>query len=322
MTLSSPAIAGQAPPGAAPPDRPLRAAAWMMGALSCFSVMAIAGREVSAHLDTFELMTYRSVIGVAIVVGLLAATGRLGTVRARRMKLHAARNVAHFAGQNLWFHAVTLIPLAQLFAYEFTNPLWVALLAPLILGERMTRTRLLAAGLGFAGILIVARPGLAAFGEGQVAALAAAVGFAGSVIFTKMLSRTESTPSILFWMTVTQTLFGLVCAGWDGDMTLPDSQSWPWVALVALCGLTAHYCVTSALSCAPASVVAPMEFLRLPMIAAAGMLLYGEALEPAVFVGAAVVLTANLINIRAERRRARPEGNPGAAAAPTGSDRR
>lgn len=286
-------------------DRPLVAAAWMGGALVCFSTMAVAGREVSVHLDTFELMAYRSVIGALIVVAALSATGKLGDVRMRKMKLHLARNVAHFTGQNLWFHAVTLIPLAQLFAYEFTNPLWVALLAPLILGETMTRTRLLAAALGFAGILIVARPGAAQFGEGQIAALCAAMGFAGSVIFTKMLSRTETTGSILFWMTAMQTVFGFVCAGIDGDVALPGAGSLHWVVLVAFCGLTAHFCVTSALTCAPASVVAPMEFLRLPMIAMVGMLLYGEPLEAAVFLGAGVVLAANLMNLRAERRRAR-----------------
>ena len=289
-------------------DRPLAAAAWMVGALCCFSAMAVSGREAAAELDTFELMFYRSVIGAVVVIAALAATGKLAEVRARRMGLHLGRNVAHFTGQNLWFHAVTLIPLAQVFAYEFTNPLWVAMLAPLLLGERFRWTRIAAAGIGFAGILIVAQPwaggeGAAGFGEGQIAALGAALGFALTVMSTKVLGRTESTASILFWMTITQTFMGLACAGWDGDMAFP-AATLPWVVLVACCGLGAHFCVTTALSKAPASIVSPMEFARLPMIAVVGMVMYGEPLEWSLGVGAALVFAANLMNLRAERRRA------------------
>lgn len=291
-----------------PDDRPLAAAGWMGLALCCFSAMAVAGREAAAEVDTFELMFYRSVIGAVIVVATLLATKRMHEVRARRMGLHLARNIAHFTGQNLWFFAVTVIPLAQLFAYEFTNPLWVALLAPLLLGERFTRNRIFAAFLGFCGILIVARPwesggAVAGFGVGQIAALGAAMGFAGSVLFTKLLGRTESTASILFFMTTMQAVMGLVMAGWDGDMIWPTT-SWPWIVLVGFCGLGAHFCVTTALSCAPASVVAPMEFARLPMIAVIGSVIYAEPLEAMVFVGAALVLGANLLNITAERKRA------------------
>jgi drug/metabolite transporter (DMT)-like permease len=295
-------------PAAGRDDRPLAAAAWMGLALLCFSTMAIAGREASAELDTFEIMAYRSLIGVVIVLAALGATGRLAQIRARRMPLHVTRNVFHFTGQNLWFHAVAVIPLAQVFAYEFTSPVWVALLAPLILGERFTRIRMLSASLGFAGILIVARPwtaeGAADFGPGQAAALSAALCFAFNIMLTKRLSRTESTASILFFMVTLQSAFGLALAGWDGDVALPSLQLLPFVILIGVCGLGAHLGVTTALSLAPATVVAPMEFLRLPMIALAGMALYAEPLEPFVLIGAAVVFAANLINLRGERRRA------------------
>jgi len=280
-----------------------RAALWMCGAIVSFSLMAVAGREVSIDLDTFELMTYRSLIGATIVTAFGIATVRLPQVRTRRIGLHGVRNVFHFAGQNLWFFGIATIPLAQLFAFEFTTPLWVALLAPLVLGERLNRMRALAIALGFVGILIVARPGISPLGIGHLAAALAAVGFAGSVLSTKRLSRTESVWTILFWMTWMQALFGLVCAGIDGDIALPRPESVKWVAIVGICGLTAHFSVTQALRCAPASVVSPMDFARLPIIAIVGMLLYDEALEVAVFAGAALILTANLINIRAGRRR-------------------
>ncbi len=100
-----------------------------------------------------------------------------------------------------------------------------------------------------------------------------------------------------------QTVFGLVCAGLDGDIALPRAEALPWVAIVGVCGLTAHLSVTSALRCAPASVVSPMDFARLPVIAVVGMLVYDEPLEVAVFAGAALILAGNLLNFRAGPRR-------------------
>jgi len=280
----------------------LRAALWMTGAITSFSLMAVAGREVSVDLDTFELMMYRALIGAVVVTGIGMATGRLPQVRTRRLGLHAVRNLCHFTGQNLWFYGIAMIPLAQLFTFEFTTPLWVALLAPLVLGERLNRARLIAIGLGFAGILVVARPGLTPFGPGHLAAALSAVGFAGSVLATKRLSATDAVWTILFWMTWMQALFGLICAGIDGDIALPQPESVKWVVIVGLCGLSAHLSVTSALRWAPASVVSPMDFVRLPIIAIVGMFVYDEALEPAVFAGAALILAGNLLNIRAGRR--------------------
>jgi drug/metabolite transporter (DMT)-like permease len=166
----------------------LRASLLMLGAIASFSLMAVAGREVSLDLDTFELMLYRSLIGAAIVTGFGAATGRLPQARTRRMRLHVTRNIFHFTGQNLWFFGVATIPLAQLFAFEFMTPIWVALLAPLVLGESLNRTRMLAIGLGFAGILVVARPGISPLGIGHLAAALSALAFAGTTLSTKRLS--------------------------------------------------------------------------------------------------------------------------------------
>ncbi|CAM4223236.1 DMT family transporter [Palleronia rufa] len=279
-----------------------RAALWMTGAIVSFSAMAVAGRAGAAELDTFELMTYRSIVGLALVVAVGAPTGQLGRIRARRLRLHAIRNLCHFTGQNLWFYAITVIPLAQVFALEFTSPIWVALGAPLILAERLTGTRVLSAVLGFAGILLVARPDAGGVGPGQAAAAAAALGFAATALFTRRLTRTEPIVSILFWLTVMQAGFGLAMAGLDGDIAWPSAALWPWLAVIGCAGLGAHLCLTTALSMAPASVVMPMDFLRLPVIAVVGMALYAEPLQAAVFAGAAVIFAANALNIRAESR--------------------
>ena len=280
----------------------LRASLWMTGAIVSFSAMAVAGRELSTDLDTFELMLYRSLIGAAIVTGFGAATGRLPQARTHKLGLHQVRNICHFTGQNLWFFGIGLIPLAQLFAFEFTTPIWVALIAPLMLGEALTGKRLAAILVGFLGILIVARPGFSPLGIGHLAAAVAAIGFAGSVLTTKRLSRTDGVWTILFWMTWLQVLFGLVCAGYDGDIALPRPDSVFWVVVVGLGGLAAHLSITTALRLAPASTVAPMDFARLPIIAIVGMVFYGEALDLAVFAGGVLILTGNLMNISASRR--------------------
>lgn len=273
------------------------AALWMIGAIVSFSAMAIAGREAGLTLDTFEIMTYRSLVGVIIVVALLTATGRWHQLSRARLGVHLLRNIFHFTGQNLWFLAVTLIPLAQVFALEFTSPLWVILLSPLLLGETLTRRKILAAGLGFAGILIVARPSPDTVNLGIIAAASCAIFFALTAILTKRLTRHEQTGSILFWLTSMQLVMGLLAAGWDGDMALPDAATLPWLVLIGIAGLTAHYCLTTALSLAPASVVVPIDFARLPVIAILGMVIYGEALDVWVLTGAAIIFGANYANV-------------------------
>ena len=287
------------------PERPavLRAAFWMLGSIASFSIMAVAGREVSFELDTFEIMMYRSLAGLVIVCAVAAATGGWRQITRHAPQLHLMRNIAHFTGQNLWFFAITAIPLAQVFALEFTSPLWVLVLSPLLLGERLTRARTAAALLGFAGILIVARPSPETVNLGTLAAAGAAICFALTAIATRRLTRTARLMCILFWMTALQLLFGLVCAGIDGDIALPTGPSVPWVVAIGCGGLTAHFCLTKALSIAPASVVMPIDFARLPVIALVGMLVYAEAVDLAVIVGALVIFGANYFNIWSETRR-------------------
>ncbi|WP_121629716.1 DMT family transporter [Tropicibacter alexandrii] len=281
----------------------IRACLWMIGAIASFTTMAIAGRTVSLDLDTFEIMLYRSLIGVVIVVVLSSAFGTARQITTRHMGTHLVRNIFHFSGQNLWFYSITVIPLAQVFALEFTSPFWVMLLAAVILGERLTWNRAAAAVIGFIGILIVTRPSPETLEFGQLTAAMAAIGFAGSAVFTRRLTRTETTTCILFWLTVMQAVFGLVCAGYDGDIALPSAQSWPWVAVIACAGLVAHFCLTTALSLAPASVVMPIDFARLPVIALVGVTLYGEAIDPMVILGAIAIFAANYVNILYETRR-------------------
>lgn len=280
----------------------LKAALWMSGAILSFSSMAVAGRALAVEHDTFEIMMYRSFVGVIIVLVVASLAGTTHQITRQSLGVHFIRNAAHFAGQNLWFFALPLIPLAQVFALEFTVPLWVLVLSPFVLGERLTKMRTMAAALGFVGILIVARPGAAPITAGIIAAALAAVGFAISVMLTKRLTRTATITCILFYLTSMQAVFGIVCAGWDMDIALPTAQTAPWLVLVGCAGLLAHFCLTAALRIAPATIVAPIDFVRLPVIIVVGMLLYNEPVDIFVLIGSVVIFAGIYINILGETR--------------------
>ena len=284
---------------------PIKAALWMSGAIFSFTAMAIAAREISQTHDSFEIMAARSIIGLVLVLGFGLLSGQLARISTQRLSGHFWRNLVHFTAQNLWFWSLTVIPLAQVFALEFTSPIWVILLSPLFLGERLTRAKAFAAGLGFAGILIVARPDLTNLSPGVLAAAGSALGFAATSILTKRLTRGEAIITILFWLTAFQAIFGLLAAGHDGQVAWPTAQTLPWLVLIGICGVLAHLSLTTALTLAPASFVMPIDFVRLPLIAVVGALAYGEAIDPFVLGGGAVIFLGIWISIRAELREKR-----------------
>jgi len=279
---------------------PLKAAMWMIGAIFSFTAMAVAAREISQTHDSFEIMAARSIIGLVLVLVIGKALGQLGHISSQRLSGHFWRNIVHFTAQNLWFWSLTMIPLAQVFALEFTSPLWVILLSPLFLGERLTLSKLAAAGLGFAGILIVARPDITNLSPGVLAAAGSALGFAATSILTKRLTRDEAIITILFWLTAFQAVFGILAATYDGQVNWPTAETLPWLGLIGVCGVLAHLSLTSALTLAPASFVMPIDFIRLPLIAVIGAMAYGEAIDPFVLGGGVVIFLGIWISIRAE----------------------
>lgn len=269
--------------------RPLAAVLWMTGAIAAFSAMAIATRQIKGVHDTFEILAFRSMIGWVIVMTVGLAMGQLGRIRTDRLGSHAMRNLFHFSGQALWFYAITVIPLAQVFALEFTSPIWVILLSPIFLGEALSGRKIAAAALGFAGVLIVARPDFGALDTGVLAAASAAVFFAVTNLMTKALTRGEAIISILFWLTLMQAGLGSLAIALQGPVSLPTLATLPWLGLIAVAGITAHLCLTMALSLAPASLVVPMDFARLPIIAVVGALFYAEPIDATLLLGAGLI---------------------------------
>ncbi len=279
----------------------LLAALWMAGTLAMISLLAVAGRETMRTLPTMDMIFYRSWMSLPVVVLIALATGhRLSFVATQRIGMHAWRNAAHLAGQFTWFWAITQIPLAEVFALEFTTPLWVALLAPLILRERMTLPRFAAVMLGFIGALVVIRPTGMAISLGTASALSCAVAYAFSYIAMKQLTRTERPLTILFWLSLFQGIYTTILT--FGSLSWPTPATWGWLVVVALAGLAAHYCIARAFALADATIVTPMDYLRVPLIAFVGWAVYAEALDPFVLIGGAVIAAANIVNLLAERR--------------------
>lgn len=274
-----------------------RAAVWMLGALLSFSAMAVAGRELAGELSTFALLFFRSLIGLPIVLLLAARAGGLTQLRSQRLPLHALRNLAHFGGQYGWFFGLGFIPLAEVFAIEFTTPLWTTLLAVLLLGERLTLRRLAALLLGLLGVLIIVRPGLSMIQPAALAVVAAAFAYAAAHTATKRLVSSESPYTILFYMTLMQIPLGLLPA--LNDWVWPQGVAWFWLLLVGMAALSAHFCLSHALRLADASQVVPMDFLRLPLIGLIGAVGYGEPLTWPVLFGGLIIAGAVLLNLHA-----------------------
>jgi drug/metabolite transporter (DMT)-like permease len=292
----------------------------MTGALFSFSASALAIRGLAKHLNVFEILSIRSSLGILTLLALVAFRPELRhALRLQHMGLHIVRNGTHFIGQYSWALAVTLLPLATVFALEFTMPAWVALLAVPMLGERMTRVRAGSVALGFLGVLVIVRPGLASFQPMSFLVLFAALTFALSLIATKSLTNRVTPFTVIFWMNV---------------MQLPMALAWPLIAaasggpslfvlrlgtdaiipalVLGVVGLTSHYCLTSAFRVGEATVVVPLDFLRIPLIALVGWMFYGEALDAFVFAGAGLIVGGVLWNLHAESQRS---GLPLAAAA-------
>ena len=278
----------------------IRAIAWMGGTLLSFTAMAISVRELSYDMHAFEMLFIRSAIGVAILTPIVWAAG-WRTLRTKRLAGHLMRNAVHFTGQVLWIFGIALLPLATVSAIEFTTPVWGAILAVAFLGERMNRGRWVALALGFAGILVILRPGMAVVGSGALIMLACAFFFGATNAITKWLTRSDSPVTIVFYMVLMQTLFGAVASIFV--WTPVAAEAWPWLLLLAITGLSAHYCLTRALLAADASFVLPFEFLRLPLVALMGFLLYSEAIEVATLLGAALIFAGTTYSLRYESRR-------------------
>ena len=271
----------------------------MGGAVLSFSAMALGVRELLARMEPFEVLFWRSAVMLLIVLALLLRTG-LAPLRTRRFGLHAWRNLFHFGGQYAWIYAIGALPLATVFAIEFTMPVWTAILASLFLKERFSFPRLVMLACGLAGVLIILRPGAAPLEPAALVMLAGALGYAANMIYTKKIVATDAPLAVLFWMPVLQAPLSLAAAlpAW----VWPLAIDLPWMALLGAGSYAAHYCMTRAMKLADATVVVPIDFVRLPLIAVVGALFYGEPFDPLILAGAALIFAGTYYSLSRERR--------------------
>jgi drug/metabolite transporter (DMT)-like permease len=277
----------------------------MVGTLLSFSAMAVSIRELAWHgLNIYEILAIRSGGSLVILLGLLALRPDLRVhALPRRLGLNFLRNTIHLAAQYLWALALTLLPLATVFALEFTMPAWTALLAVWLLHERMSPSRLGVVVFGLIGVLVILRPGIANVNPAALLVLMAAFGFAITMITTKQLTMTETTFGIVFWMSVIQFPISLAGSYLGAFAQFAARDVWPLLG-VAVAGLTSHYCLSNAFRAGDATLVVPLDFMRIPLIAVVGWAFYGERLDIFVLLGALIIVTGVLWNLRAESIRA------------------
>lgn len=278
------------------PPSTLRAALWMSGWLLLMLFVAIGGRETLRELNVFQVMEIRSLFGFVFLTPIILMNGGFKAMATTRPVAHVTRNLVHYGSQLGWFYALTLIPLSQLVSIEFTMPIWIAIMAAIFLGERMTLLKIVAIVLGLIGVVVIVRPTAGEINVGQLISLASAFGFGISITLIKSLTRTDSALKIIFWMIVVQSIAGIVpaMASWQW----PSAYVWFWLIIVGFCGTFSHFCMARAMLYADATVVVPMDFLRVPLSAAIGWLLYSEQLDMFTLLGAALILAGNTLNLR------------------------
>jgi drug/metabolite transporter (DMT)-like permease len=281
-------------------QNPLRAALWMGCAVLSFSLMAVAVRELLRHMGAFEILFLRTLVTMLLVAAVIARVGS-ATLRTRLFRLHLARALMHLGGQYCWIYAIGALTLATVFAIEFTMPVWVAVLATLFLGERMNRGRAAMLVLGLAGIAIILRPDVGGLHPAALVMVLGSVLYAGNMIMTKRISAADSPLAVLFWMSLTQLplTFATALPQWVN----PQPVDFAWALVIGSGSFVAHYSMTRAMKLGDATLVVPIDFLRLPLIALIGALAYGEALEADTFIGAAVIFTGTYYSLARETRR-------------------
>ena len=274
---------------------------WMVGTLISFMLMAVGGRELSTDLTTFQILFFRSVIGFIIISTLLLRLG-WSKIQFNRIKSHFLRNISHFLGQYGWFYGIAVIPLSEVFAIEFTLPIWTAVFATVILKESLSFNKIIAIIFGIIGVLIILRPGFETIEPAAFVVIGSAISYALSHTLTKKLTKDNTPLTIIFFMTIIQLPIALIPA--INNWVTPTGIMWIWIFLVGGTALSAHYCMAKAFILADATTVVPLDFLRLPLIAVVGFIFYDEGIDWLVLIGGGIMLIGNIINLRLETSKA------------------
>ena len=279
---------------------------WMSGALASFCILAIGARELSGELTIAQSLCIRSAIGLVFLSAVYFIRSQIfkdkqlksltSQPRVNVIKLHLFRNVFHFIAQYGWFFGIGLLPLAEVFALEFTVPIWTLLIASFFLDEKVTMNKLIAIFLGTLGVIAIVQPGYALIDYASIIVLGSAICFAISHTTTKSLAKTESPLTILLFMCIVQLPIGLFLS--LSSWVWPQGEQWLWLTVIGLSALSAHYCLAKAMKYAEITTIITLDFFRLPLIAMVGVFFYNEAFELPLLIGGALMLIGNLVGVR------------------------
>lgn len=264
--------------------------AWMLGTAVSLTAMYIAARQLSPGLSPFQIVLFRAGASLLIMLPWLLRNGP-SVLKAEKPWLHAGRGLSTFGAISFLFYGVAHAPLADATALQAVYPLMTIVLVVVLLGEPCSRARWLAALAGFCGLLVIVRPGFEEINDATLALLACSLCYASSNVFVKLLARTRDPATMMvFTMNAYIVLFAAIPAAldWRG----PTWEMAPWLALLAFAGLSAQSCMTRAMLVGEASVVMPFDYLRLPIAALAGFLLYAEVPDLPTVLGAAIIVAS------------------------------
>jgi len=289
---------------AAPPV--MRGILMMCVSTVLFSAMHVLVRFASHEVPPMQIAFLRNVFGVIVFLPLLLSTG-LSFMRTQRLGLHAVRGVLNVCAMLMFFTGLAMTPVAQVTALAFSAPLFTALLSVLFLGERFRARRWTALILGFAGTLIILRPGIIPADLGSLLVVASASIWAVTMIVIKVLSRTESSFAITAYMNIFLSVFSLGPALWV--WTTPPPEMWVWLVAIGVLGTIAQLALSQALKETEPTAVLPFDFLKLIWAALLGFWVFGEIPDIYTWTGGLLVFASSFYiawREHRERKRANP----------------
>lgn len=277
----------------------------MAVAALCFVAMQSMVKHVGKELPPFEVAFFRNLFGLVALAPLFIRQG-VAPLRTRRLGLHAFRGALQSVGMLCFFTGVTLIPLSTVTALSFTAPLVGSLLAVLILGEVVRARRMTAMAIGFAGVLIVLRPGVEDISAGALLIVASTISWGSTMVIIKVLSRTDSSATQTAYMGIFMTPITLVPALFVWEW--PTLVHYGWFVLIGGAGTLGHLCFAQAFRLADATAVLPLDFLRLFWATLAGWVIFAEMPDLWAWVGGTVIFTSATYIAYRESRLARAGG--------------
>ena len=279
-----------------------RGIAWMIASCAAFAALWVCIRIASATLHPFAIVVARNLFGLLWLSPMLLANPRL--LDRRRLPVHVRRATSGVVATFATFYAVAHLPLATALAVNYTAPLFATIGAVLFLGERIHVRRIAALGVGFAGMLIVLRPGVAPFSTGLVAAVVSALATAFSLVAIKRLVGSDDARAVAAWSFVLTLPVSVVLAA--PFLQVPPPALLPVLVALGGCAAAGQYALAQAFRHADASAVMPYDFVRFGLITAAGIALFGEAADAWTLIGGTIILSSTIYLAVRERVRRAP----------------